>query len=207
MFRMYFVPMLTVQGAHGTEHRPKYFRDGTLTPPPAIGLTDYGFEPTCAVGADLSPAQDAQVVAFADVNAVPFDLDSHPNAAGVTAVKNYLEANNIPAGWVTIALTWRQIVRNVLHFFSFAQAYGGEYSWQNPLQTPPSFFAGGRTVDTQFGTIPVAMQNAMIAAADNFTPKLDRTGLQPTTTFRTIFKSMADQMDPVKVYTFVGVQV
>lgn len=200
-FRMYFVPVVGA-GVKGNARRPKYFADGTFTPNPQFDWMDYGLEPAGCVGADLTPAQDTQVAAAADVNAVPFDLDSNPSPAGVTAAQNYLESINVPAGWVNTGLTWREIVKNVLNMFAFVQRYTGEYSVQNPGQAVPHIFTGGRTLATQWSALPVAMQNAMLSAATSL--KIDTTGLSGTTTLRTIFKSMSDQLSATMRYVFLS---
>jgi hypothetical protein len=200
-FRMYFVPVIGT-GTKADARRLKYFADGTLNPRPDFDWVDYGLEPNGAVGANLSAAQDAQLTAFPDVNAVPFNLDSNPTTPQATAVQNYLEGINLPAGWVTTAMTWREIVRNVLNMFEFMQAYGGQYSTQNPGTAVPLIFSAGRTLATTWGTLPVAIQNAMLGAARQL--GIDPSGVQAGTTLRIIFKSMDDQMDVKMHYNFVG---
>jgi hypothetical protein len=119
------------------------------------------------VGADLSTSDDNLVVGKPDAFALPFDLAPNLTAQQVTNVQAKLEAINVPAGWVTTSLSWITVVRTVLGMFSFIQRYGVEYANANVV-VAPSIFTGGVSLATTFGSLPQAVQNAIIAAAQSF---------------------------------------
>lgn len=187
-FRIYVVPMTTTVRNGRTFRTAKYFQDGTI-PAPTLTVLSYGAEPWCFVGADLPAADDATVVSQPDVNALPFDLNPHLTQNEVNGVKNFLEAANIAANWVSTADTWLGVFRSVAGMFMFWQAYEVLYVQANGGQAP-SVFAGGVTLNTTFGSLPVLVQNAMIAAAQN--QKIPTTGLTASVQLRAIEKNMAD---------------
>ena len=196
-FRLYLVPIVGT-GTKDDPRRPKYFAGA-----PVVGDwsgMDYGFEPVMVVGADLSPSEDNYVVGQGDVTALPFDLAPTLTSGQVTAVHNVLETLNLPAGWVTTSLSWLAIVRTVLGMFSFLQRFGQLYAAQNGVP-PPSIFAGGVTLNTTFGSLPLAVRTALLATADSF--GIPTTGLTGSTTIRVILKNMADMFQNQQ-YNFNG---
>ena len=180
-WHLYIAPALG-DGSKNDVRRPKYIADAD--PPVSFSGMDYGFQPVFMVGADVSDAQDAALVALGDVRRVPDNLDSNPNAAGVTAVANFLETLNVPAGWVTTALTWRQITRTVAGLFLFMQRL---HSFLGDVR----LIDAGVTLSTQFGALPLATRQALIATADSFS--YDTSSLSGASTLRQILKVMADQ--------------
>lgn len=204
-FRIYVVPVTTTVTARGTFRTAKYFMDGTIPAPnPPAGLLSYGQEPWFLVGADLSVADDATIVSKADVQALSFDLSPNLTSGQVTGVKNFLEAANIAANWVSVADTWAGVFRSVAGMFTFWQRYSGVYGEANPGAPVPSVFAGGVTLNTTFGSLPAAVQSAMIATATD--QGISTAGLVSGTQLRTIEKAMAD-FYAAKVYNFNGVLV
>jgi hypothetical protein len=188
-FRLYLVPVIGA-GTSPDPRRPKYFDTATVS---WAGM-DYGFEPWMLVGADLAPADDAALVAQPDAMALPFDLSPTLTAGQVTTVQTKLEAANLPAGWVTTALTWRAVVRIVCGMFQFLQRYGRVFADANGF-APPSIFGGTVTLNTTFGALPAAVQNALVDTAISF--EIPTTGLTAGTTLRTILRAMADHFDPL----------
>lgn len=186
-FRLYVVPIVVV-GAK-LARWPKYFNDGTLVDPFTWAGMDYGNEPTMIVGADLSVADDATLAAEPDVQAIPFVLDNLLTGPQVTATQAFLEARNLPVGWVTTALSWRTVVRTILGMFSFLARYAVVYSTANG-QPAPSLFAGGVTLATTFGALPAAVQTAMTNTAISL--DISTAGLTSGTTLRVILKALAD---------------
>src|SRR5262252_10767511 len=99
-FRIYVVKTVGGTNPRTDPRRAKYFRtalDGTGL----IGVVDaatvpaviyYGQEPWAAVGARLSPADDALVAGQSDCFALPYDLESTLDAAAVATVQQKLEA-------------------------------------------------------------------------------------------------------------------
>lgn len=203
-FRIYVVPMTTTVRANGTYRTPKYFSDGTIPPPnPPAGVLSYGSEPWCLVGADLSSADDATIVSKSDVQALPFDLTPTLTAPQVTGIRNFLEAANIASKWVSTADTWMGVFRSVAGMFTFWQRYSGIYAATNAGPVP-SVFAGGVTLDTTFGSLPAAVQAAILATAVD--QGISTTGLVAGTPLRAIEKAMAD-FYATKVYNFNGTLV
>lgn len=205
-FRIYVVPIVTTVRNGRTFRTAKYFQDGTIPPPVAgqsVTVLSYGAEPWCLVGADLPAADDATIVSKPDVNALPINLSPNLTAGEATGVKNFLENANIAANWISTADTWRGVFRSVAGMFMFWQAY--EVLYVNANGGPaPSVFAGGVTLNTTFGSLPVAVQNAMLAAATN--QHIPTTGLTAGTPLRAIEKNMAD-FYAGQVYQFGNVAV
>lgn len=200
-FRLYIVPVVGTGIGHDLR-RPKYFADGGIANPGSPVSMDYGFEPWFVVGADLSVSDDNFVVGQADAFAMPFDLSVTLNGSQVTNVKAKLEAIHVPAGWVTTALKWQDVVRPVLGMFEFMQRYGNVYAQQNGVAAPPIF--NGATLSTQFGTLAAAQQAAMISAAQSF--GFSTAGLTSGTTLRVIIKALADNFQDAQ-YNFGGVMI
>lgn len=197
-FRLYVVPIVG-SGAHGDPRRPKYFTDGTIAPVTwsAVG---YGLEPWTVVGADLPSADDATIAGEPDVEALPFDLSPLLTAGQVSGIKTFLENANIPAGWVDTTQTWSNVVRGVLGMFSFLQRYAGIYAAENNAPAP-SIFLGGVTLATTFGSLPPAVQTAMLDTATD--QGIATSGLAAGTTLRIILRFVADHYS-TRVYDFNG---
>lgn len=194
--RLYIVPVVGT-GTKSNPRTPKYFTDGTITST-SWTANVYGFEPWAIVAADLSPADDTIIVNEPDAFALPFDLSPLLTAPQVTNVQAKLEAANIPSGWVNTSLTWTLVVRTVLGMFEFFQRYSGIYAKQTGL-VPTSLFTGGVTLDSTFGSLPSANQNALTGSAQSF--GISTAGLTASTTMRTILKAMADNFQN-QVYNF-----
>jgi hypothetical protein len=197
-FRLYVVPIVG-SGAKGDARRPKYFTDGTI-PPSQWGWVYYGFEPWSVVGVDLPSADDVTIASKPDVQALPFDLSPLLTAGQVTSIKAFLENANIPAGWVDTTDTWAVVVRGVLGMFSFLERYAGIYAEQNGTAAP-SIFLGGVTLATTFGSLPQAVQAAMLATATD--QGISTAGLSAGTTLRVILRFVADAYS-ARVYDFNG---
>lgn len=198
--RFYIVPVIGA-GTHGDPRRPKYFADGTVTS--TWSGMDYGFQPWMIVNSDLSASDDNLVVGQADAFAIPFDLAPTLNAGQVTAVKSKLEAINVPAGWVTTSLTWLLVLRTVLSMFSFFQRFVATYAADNN-GVILNVFSGGVTLDSTFGSISLAVRNALTKTAQSF--NLDTSGIASGTTMRVILKNVADQLNNAQ-YNFNGVLI
>ncbi len=195
-FRLYIVPVVGV-GTKSDLRRPKYFDDGTLVPRPNYSAMDYGFEPWMVVGANLSVSDDATVVGQADAMAIPFNMDVLLTAGNVTTVQTKLEAINIPAGWVTTSLTWRQVVRIVLGMVAVMQRFAG-------LQGVTRIFAGGVTLNSTIGSLSQGVRNNLTLAATS--QGLSVSGISGATTIRAALKILADQFTG-RTFVFGGVSV
>ncbi len=176
--RLYVVPV--VAGVKASRV-PKYSAD--LCAVSCVSM-DFGFEPVMLVAGEMDAARDAAVTANADVAALPVNLDVNLTAAQVTAMQTKLEAVNIPAGWVSTALTWRQVIRTVVGMFQFAQRY-------NSVAGNVRLFGGTVMLDTQFSALPLSLRQDLQTTAQSL--GYDTSSLTATSTVRQILKAMADQ--------------
>jgi hypothetical protein len=87
--------------------------------------------------------------------------------------------------------------------FSFLQRYGVIYTEANGV-VAPSLFTGGVTLSTTFGSLPQAVQNAIISAAQSF--NISTAGLTASTTMRVILKALADNFQASQ-YSFNGTMI
>lgn len=149
---------------------------------------DMGDEPVCIVVADVG-SDHAAFAAETDVLALPSDLDQQVGAQLAT-VQNALESRNIPAGWVQGTHTYRQVIRVVAQAFQFMQRL--------QVVRPGRLFTGGATLDTRFNQLPVAVRNALVAAATDL--GYDTSTLSGTSTLRNILKTMADQWRQIELF-------
>jgi len=201
-FRLYIVPVIG-NGTRQDPRRPKYFADGSLAGQYPIAAVDYGFEPWMVVGADMSTSDDNFVVSQPDAFALPFDLSTNLTSQQVTNVQNKLEAINVPAGWVDTSDTWLIVVRIVLGLFEFIGRYSAIYA-NATGSIAPSIFIAGRTLNSTFGSLPQAVQDAMIATAQSY--NISTAGLTANTTLRVILKALADNFQDHQ-YNFSGVMI
>jgi hypothetical protein len=190
MFRFYLVPKI----GGGPDHpngepdvpRAKYFGDMTG---PEVHTMAFGLQPHVLVGADLSTFDHNTVVSNSDVIALPANLDQSVSAGALTTVQNALEAMNIPAGWVTTSMTYREVLRKVAKMMFFFQRLKGVGLAR--------LLTGSVALNTQFQDLPLNARQRLIAAADSL--NLDRSGMSGSTTIRQIMKAMADQL-PHRMY-------
>lgn len=188
--RFYVLPLEVVIDADGAHTRrgPKYMNWRFTTNPTPIdcpwSLKDYGLVGHGIVCADIQPSDHTALVANNDVLALPVNLDTNPTQGQVNAAKTFLENRNIPAGWVTTALTYRQILKTILGILFFIQRV-------HTIMGRNHFADSGVTLDTTLGAIPVDARNALSQAATDM--GFDTSGLTGTTTLRVALKSVADQ--------------
>ena len=194
-FRLYIVPIIGI-GTEFDPRRPKYFENAEIVGTQSWTCMDYGPEPWMVVGANLDTATDNLIVGEDDCFALPFDLAGFLSPAQVTAVQTKLEAANIPANWVTTAQRWIEVVRTVLGMFSFMQRLAVYYG--GPV------FVGSVRLSRTFGTLPAALQAALVQTAESF--GIPTTGLTASTTLRAILRAMADYFSQQR-YSFNGVWI
>ncbi len=177
---LYFMP--TATNARG-KVTPKY-GDTFLSAGFSVGMIDFRGEGHCLAHSACDAATDSAIVANADVHRLPDNLDVNLTAGQVTAVSNHLEANHIPADWVTTAFTWRQVLRLVVGLYQFIQRYKG-------LGGPGPIFGGAVTLSTTFAGLPQGARNALTATANSF--GYDTSALSGASTVRQILRAMAQQ--------------
>jgi hypothetical protein len=196
--RLCLVPEIGT-GASNDHRRPKYFGTGetTFSPPVGYSSSRYGSEPIRLVVADLSAAQITTLQGFSDVTLIPANLDATLTAGQVTTTQTALEAANIPAGWVTTALTWRQVLRTVLGMFTLLQRFKG-------IHGPVRLFGGAITMNSQINDISQPARGNFTTAATSL--GYSTAGITGTTTIRSALKTLADQMT-ARSYLFGGFSI
>jgi len=179
-WHLYIIPAIG-NGTKDDPRRPKYIQ--------ALGVEwsgmDYGFQPTFLAAADVDALQHAGLIAQPDCASLPDDLDANPSLTQVTAAQNFLETQHIPAGWITTALTWRQIGRIIIGLFLFMQrlsAFVGAVEIINGITV---------TLGTRFNELSLDRRRALVDAAASL--NYDTSSLTATSTLREMLKAMADQ--------------
>jgi hypothetical protein len=176
-------------GAYTSPYRPKYTDPGSLgagidLAPGSWAAMDYGFEALFLVKADLTTTQRTALSAQTDVLMVPANLDSTVSAAALARIQSTLEAANLPAEWVTTALTYRQVLRRVRRVITFMQRWQGMFG--------DRVFVNGITLDTRWNQLPANIQQRLRDVAASLT--LDTSSITNNTTLRTILRVVADQL-------------
>lgn len=180
-FRLYLIPIIGT-GAEHDGRRPKYLTDGTVTGD--WGGMDYGNEPWMIVGTNLSPVDEAVLLSQPDVFALPVDLSPKLTAPEVAAVQAQLEAMHLPAGWITPALTWREMVRTVLKIVALMQRL--QFYQENTR-----LFENGVTLDTPVNALSPAVVTQLRAAVSSL--RLNPAGVAGAVPLRQMLKTLADQ--------------
>lgn len=185
MARSIYVMPLVGTGVKGDARRPKY-RD-SLFPTLNWSMFDYGNEPWCLVGIqDVPPATDTALTGNADVFELPANLDQAMGNVGTrNTVRNRLESVNIPGTWIQTTTTYREVVRFIGATCQFAQRY------QGTVANGSTWFTGGVTLDSTFGSLPAEARQGIIDAADSF--GFDRSGFTGTSTLRAVIQSATNQ--------------
>ena len=100
------------------------------------------------------------------------------------ALRNKLEAFNVPADWISPSSTWRELLRRTAGIFQFSQRYFG--MWGEPL------FPVGATydLDTRFVDLPANIQTQMIGTAQNLGYPIDQ--FVPANRLRQMLRVMAE---------------
>lgn len=171
--------------------RPKYTDPGSL----GIGLDiagavamDYGAEPIFLLRISaITPEQRAALQAQADTLVVPVSLDNTVSALAVTSIQQKLESANLPADWVTTALTYRQVLQRFRRVMTFMQR------WNGLVQT--KLFSGGVTLDTRLNQLTAAQRQNLSAVSDSL--GLDRSSITTTMTLRQAFAVLCPQLPPL----------
>lgn len=173
-----------------TAFRPKYTEPGALGA--GLDLTgwtamDYGFENLFLVRVDLTAAQRTALSAQTDVLVVPANIDSTVSAAALNRIQTTLEAANLPAEWVTTALTYRQVLRRARRVIMFMQRWQGLFG--------DRVFVNGITLDTRWNQLPANIQQRLRDVAASLT--LDTSSITNNSTMRQILRVVADQLPDV----------
>ena len=143
----------------------------------------YLLEDIGLIVADVSDTQHTLLSAQVDVLAVP-PLDNTIGSVAVrNQVRNVLEAVNVPGLWVTVGMSYRQVVRVIL----------GMWQFHNRLATiiQHKIFDGSVNLEMTVTNIPLATRNQLQVAADGL--GLDYSSVTGSTTVRQLLKGMGDQ--------------
>jgi len=185
---LYLLPVVTIPLNVGSYRVPKYLPHRLNPAEPGLegvswAWVSYKFEDVALLIADVTPTQDNQLAGYSDVFAVPPLDNTINNTNQRDIVRVALEDTFIPGNWVQVGMSYREIVRVILHifiYFGFATAsYGGR------------LFGGDLNLDLTVADIPQAKRDALQLSADHF--GLDYSGVTGSTTIRVLLKSMADQ--------------
>jgi hypothetical protein len=182
--RFYVVPKIGT-GSSKDSFRPKYIHPIENQPPiGAYGAMDYGLEDTMLVGVNVTPTQHTTLASNLDVIAIPADLDSTIGLTALTTVQSKLEGLHVPAGWVTQANTYRQVVSAVGKLFMFMQRF--------EAQQLRVFFESGVTLDTRINQLTQAQRTALTDAAISM--GLDVSSITGPMLIRQALKILGDQI-------------
>lgn len=195
--RLYFVDIVQT----GIYRSPDHF-GGRVVAPDAelVGvqwvLVDYGLVNQGLVAATVDSTQQAYLAGLADVLTIPLDLETVITGSAVNALRNDLEAREIPATWVNNGDTYRIVLREVIGYFYFMQRLTAITG-----STPA---AAGVALNTQFQNMPQIWQDGILQTAIDLV--YDASTWQGTTNFRAILRNVASQ-NGSKVFTIGSTQL
>jgi len=187
VIQYFFVPVQVVGNYRGPSYLKWRFNPDGLDVP--WSCKDYGSINSvmvCAVNAE--PADLAFLSAQEGVYTWPTALDENLPQAERSAVTAYLEAQFVPANWISPSDTRRTALRTITGMYLFMQrltTVGG-----NPLEW-------GITLNTQFRDLTVEQQMALEDAAITLGYVWD---VAANDTIRNILKAMADQWGDAPIY-------
>ena len=126
----------------------------------AWSIVDFGSERLCIAGViDISQADHDTLSAQSDVRALPANLDAMLTSGAVTSISSFLEARNVPAGWVNTSRTYRQTLRVLIGIFQFVQRWKGiSVRGGDGIKSP---FTEGLNLDTTYSQIPLKGQQKL----------------------------------------------
>lgn len=186
-WRLFFDP-LVVSGAY---RAPKYVASRVGTGSPELAglqwaMMDYGHASWCLLAADTNAGQQTFLAAQTDVTDAPADLATTIGGGNVQALRDYLEAADIPALWITGGDTWLTVVRFVGGLFQFAQRFAS-------ISGGAALLPPGTDKNQTMADMGQAWQTAALATADSFDPPYDVSAITGSTTIRAALKILADQ--------------
>jgi hypothetical protein len=179
-FRLYIVPQIGT-GTSQDPRRAKY-----LSALGGASSMDFGFQPCFLVAIDLSPANDAAVVAHADVFAFPFDLSGQMGSEAA-ATSTFLENNFfIPCNWMTGSTIWLEAARAICGMFQYFQRLNVILGNVVPIDGTTN-----KSLNTQFNAFSAEVQAGIIQAAQSLS--YDTSFIANNTQVRAILKNFSDQ--------------
>lgn len=184
MIRFYILPI----ELNGTARGPKYLNWRYDPDPPALvtcswGLMDYGLINAALVAANVTQEQHEALAAEIDVAAAPLNIDQLIGAPAIPQIQAIMEQLRIPAEWMDITYTYRQILRMIAGLFQFAQRHHGLH--REPLIDSTA------QLDLRWNQVPGDRQARILATADSL--GYDYSAIENTWLIRRILKHLADQ--------------
>lgn len=143
----------------------------------------YLFEDFFILIADTDSTQDGILSGLSDVLAVPALDNTVPNAVVRDAIRNKLEALDIPAQWVVNGMSYRTILRVVRGVFQFKNRFG--------ILIGHQIFRAGLTLDTTVSALSGEVQNTLSTVATSL--GLDYSGVTGSTTIRQLLYGAGNQ--------------
>lgn len=179
--RVYFVPVIGDGSSITNARRPKYVSDGGIAG--VFQCMDYGNEPTMLVAADVTLAEQTALATNPDVIVVPANLDA-TIGANLGAVQAALDALNIPADWITGAMTYRIVLRWIARLFLISQKFQGLAGGR--------IFPAGITLNSTVGDLSTSVRQKLLQGAQSL--NLDTSGITLAMTIRAALKLLGNQM-------------
>jgi hypothetical protein len=202
--RFYVMPMVLVDAGGQLMHLPKYFpRSYTesvgvqvpITGPPlepeaALAgvdkhVVDQGIADVCLCAADVDAAQHSVLNGKADVDMIPVNLDNQIGA-NLDTTKTRMRTWNIPANWLTVTTTWRELVRGIFAIFQVGQALDGAGQVR--------LFPEGVTLQTTIGALDPTYRSILLGAIDG--KGYDRTSITDSSTMEDLMEVLTSQAAP-----------
>lgn len=192
--RLYILPLAHVDLGSGREYvAPKYLW-GSM----AAGLAGletvrwrqmrYVWQDVTVVVADTDDTQHATLVGQADVFAVPALDSTIPNTTARNRVRTLLEGKGIPGNWVGTGMTYRSVVRVVLHAMHYHNV---------SIALAGRIFAGSIDLSLTVSQLPAGAASRLQEAANRL--GLDYSGVTGATTLRQLLQGMGQQLASVPV--------
>ena len=177
-FRLYITPNEDRLFPDGVTRRcPKYF----------IGTRyfayDYGFQPMWLACGDLTPEQDAAIIANSDVFAFPLNLVVALTGQTAQQARDAYTLALIPEQWINAGMTWQQVARTTAGMFRYMQRL-------NSYLGNVVLIDDSTKLNVQFGSLPANVQQAILDAAASLGWQVS---IAPTTQVRQFLKDLSDQ--------------
>lgn len=192
---LYLIPVVHPGGNNAPKYLPTRFDPSNVEP----GLENVKWAWTTYLGedaglliADVTPAQDSQLAGYSDVLKVPPLDNTINNNNQRDAVRDALEGSFIPGTWVNVGMTYREVIRKVLHIFEY-------HARSVAINQGPLFRGDTVNLDLTVSQIPQQKRDALQQTAEEF--ELDYSWVTGTTTLRELLKGIADEFadEPYRV--------
>ncbi len=169
----YLLPIVAGTGVDSVS--PKYLR--------AFGvgymMVDFGQSAICF--APLTGPQETTLAGNADAVIIP-PLDNTIGAGALATVQNSIEALDMPAGWVTVGMTYRTVLRVLIGMAQLVQRVTGILGFKPVI-------AGN--LNKTISQLPANVQTGLTNAVDSL--GLSRTGITGATTLRAALLDIGQQ--------------